>query len=433
MTLLRSALAVLLATASATLAAASSDPVNELRKLLRSETNPARPEQLKQRLRHLDAQAASIHSTADLIRAAHLVEWGEGQRETDRNRGGLDPLSDAKHATQAKLMEALAKSLRRELSASGGETRQLALLSLLRMAVEGQRSSFRVQRLPTELAEGTLPRPVAEAAAKAERLAVRVAALRTLASMTYPGEKMAVILRRALTSKQALERREAAAVLGRLVGDRLDYRNEWSLLLPLAAAGARDDDAMVRTACLTAIASGARRLAEETIRPSQGPEDGEANKPQDAGLGELGRALPAAVAAMADKDEKVCVAAHLAVEKAASLCYALASHRPTATRSQEKGPVKKVTSPDASDLVSATVKAIPALTKSLSRKEVRVRLAAIYVLETLGAGAAPAAEALSKRLKDDSRYVRWGAAGPAQHGAGRSREVSRPPGRGAYR
>jgi len=54
---------------------------------------------------------------------------------------------------------------------------------------------------------------------------------------------------------------------------------------------------------------------------------------------------------------------------------------------------------------------LPLLDRELSDGEVRVRLASLYVLETLGAKAAPLTGSLVKALRTDtSAYVRWGAA-----------------------
>jgi HEAT repeat protein len=61
-------------------------------------------------------------------------------------------------------------------------------------------------------------------------------------------------------------------------------------------------------------------------------------------------------------------------------------------------------------VLDGVLKAVPALKKSLADDEVRVRLAALYVLETLGDAAAPAVEEVAKALKDKNGFVRWGAA-----------------------
>ena len=53
--------------------------------------------------------------------------------------------------------------------------------------------------------------------------------------------------------------------------------------------------------------------------------------------------------------------------------------------------------------------ALPGLEKELSHKEVPVRLAALYVLETLETEAAPVADSVVEALKDSNSFVRWGA------------------------
>jgi HEAT repeat protein len=55
--------------------------------------------------------------------------------------------------------------------------------------------------------------------------------------------------------------------------------------------------------------------------------------------------------------------------------------------------------------------AVPDLIKCVAdQKDVKVRLAGLYVLEELGPEAAPAAAATAKALGDDDSFVRWGAA-----------------------
>ena len=62
-------------------------------------------------------------------------------------------------------------------------------------------------------------------------------------------------------------------------------------------------------------------------------------------------------------------------------------------------------------LLDNILKGVPALAQGLRDKEVRVRLAALYVLESLGRQAAPAVEAVTQTLtKDKNGFVRWGAA-----------------------
>src|SRR5262249_16790972 len=100
--------------------------------------------------------------------------------------------------------------------------------------------------------------------------------------------------------------------------------------------------------------------------------------------------------ALGDKDLAACRLADRASEKGAEARSQLAP------LTDEKQAAK--------DPLPAVVKAVPALIRSLDHKEIRVRLAALHALETLGKDAAPAAEALAKRLTDDNRSIRRGAA-----------------------
>jgi len=71
----------------------------------------------------------------------------------------------------------------------------------------------------------------------------------------------------------------------------------------------------------------------------------------------------------------------------------------------------KATDPPLDDLLGEGLRvALPGLIKELSHKEVRVRLATLYVLETMEAESAPAAGAVADALKDGDAFVRWGAA-----------------------
>jgi HEAT repeat protein len=66
--------------------------------------------------------------------------------------------------------------------------------------------------------------------------------------------------------------------------------------------------------------------------------------------------------------------------------------------------------PDDDPLRDALREALRPLADELRHPEVRVRLAALYVLETLEKLAAPMAAELVKALADDDAFVRWGAA-----------------------
>jgi HEAT repeat protein len=75
-------------------------------------------------------------------------------------------------------------------------------------------------------------------------------------------------------------------------------------------------------------------------------------------------------------------------------------------RGSEKSPKEK---PIDELLAEGLRSALPGLAKELSNKEVRVRLAALYVLETLETEASPAVASVVLALKDSNSFVRWAA------------------------
>jgi HEAT repeat protein len=103
---------------------------------------------------------------------------------------------------------------------------------------------------------------------------------------------------------------------------------------------------------------------------------------------------PAVIKLLADGDVPVCLAAHQVLETLAG------------ARRHLHGPEQRP------QLFDGVLKAVPSLTNSLApAKEVRVRLAALYVLETLDEGAADAVDTVDEVLRDKTNgYVRWGAA-----------------------
>jgi HEAT repeat protein len=106
----------------------------------------------------------------------------------------------------------------------------------------------------------------------------------------------------------------------------------------------------------------------------------------------LNKALPAVTEALAEDKPDIAVGAAEVLEAAAD--------------------VRRLVLKDShADPLPALLDARDALAKNLSAKDVRVRLAAVYVLETLGPEAAPASAVLAKALREDAdSFVRWGAA-----------------------
>jgi HEAT repeat protein len=111
--------------------------------------------------------------------------------------------------------------------------------------------------------------------------------------------------------------------------------------------------------------------------------------------------VPKLVQRLSDPDLRCCLAVNQALEATAGARSRLRQIRQTGA-----GPAEK----QLDDVMAEGLRtALPALSKELSHKEVRVRLAALYVLETLDVEAVPAAGALAAALKNDNSFVRWGA------------------------
>jgi hypothetical protein len=109
-----------------------------------------------------------------------------------------------------------------------------------------------------------------------------------------------------------------------------------------------------------------------------------------------------------DMDLAVCLSAHQTLEKIAAARRHLRGATP---RPAGEVPLNESEKPaEERALLDGILEVLPKLATSLSHKEVRVRLASLYVLETLDDGAAPAVESVAKVLKDENGFVRWGAA-----------------------
>jgi len=111
---------------------------------------------------------------------------------------------------------------------------------------------------------------------------------------------------------------------------------------------------------------------------------------------------------LADADLAVCLSAHQALEAIAAARRGL--HRDAPRSPWDVGPLVPPRPAAERVLLDGILETVPKLGKSLSHEEVRVRLASLYVLESLDADAAPAAAAIAEALKDKNGFVRWGAA-----------------------
>ncbi|HWG44265.1 MAG TPA: HEAT repeat domain-containing protein [Gemmataceae bacterium] len=172
------------------------------------------------------------------------------------------------------------------------------------------------------------------------------------------------------------------------------------ILVRAAGAGLKDEDATVRRRCLEAI----QQAVEQWQRPT-------ANSPLAR---EVNERMTAVTRLLADSDLAVRLSAYQVLESAAAarrMIPQLAEELPSEGR-QVRSPKGELSPPAAAEPpLGGVLKALPALRKSLSDDEVRIRLASLYVLETLDFDAAPAVAEVVQALKDDKNgFVRWGAA-----------------------
>jgi len=188
--------------------------------------------------------------------------------------------------------------------------------------------------------------------------------------------------------------------------DSSPLQNTRADLVTAAGLGLIDkNDATVRLLCLEAIQQALERRGQFEI-----------SRPLALAVN---KQTPAVIALLADADLKACLAAHQVLEGIAAARWKMpmSGFVPRAENRLAEG----------AKLLAGILEALPALKRSLANeKEVRVRLAALYVLETLGHEAAAAVDDLVKVLEDKNGYVRWGAVRVLNNMAPRQAEKAAP-------
>jgi HEAT repeat protein len=383
--------------------------------------------------------AKKIITPPHLCRALLLAEWPLAEKNPLAKGSPNEMLSTAAEELYKKLEAQAVKTVRAGLVKGDSHQRQV-LLVLVGLTVDAGHGDLGQQERQRAMREQerrqTLGRALTKDILAVQRKdpdpAVRRTALATLALFRLPAEQFAPAIGLGLKSKDLHERRAAAGVLlspfepqRRLSTTPKDQIDVVRHFAPVATKGvAGDKDAEVRRHCLTFLATAAEQTSRHILdliptpltsplpvpQPDDDPKEIERFRKWMAerfdevkpALGPLGRALSKAVARLNDDDLACCLAAHKALEGGATLRHAL--------RRLDESLVPLENKSDRKSLLSAPAKAVPALVKSLGHREVRVRLAALYVLETLTIDAAPSADDLAKALGDDNRFVRWGAA-----------------------
>ncbi|MBL8798374.1 MAG: HEAT repeat domain-containing protein, partial [Planctomycetia bacterium] len=271
-------------------------------------------------------------------------------------------------------------------------------------------------------------------------------AARTLGRI-YPYPEPAVAaLAKMLGGKEVAERRaaaEALAALAQLVEGQARNRVnggsllEWTvpeivqrgqLLTVAAGRGLGDSDALVKRHCLAALQATAKTmhaLLGELPKREDFPPTGRKATPAEqqqlvaleGQLVEVRKQLKPLIEAL---NEVVKPSAALLNDPEADVvqaaCAALEELAATRQRGRQReaafAAILQVANlkPPAIPLLDPLSQTVPALAGVLAHPEVRVRLGALYVLETLEAEAVAATPALVKACGDGDAFVRWGAA-----------------------
>jgi RNA polymerase sigma factor (sigma-70 family) len=405
------------------------DPLEAFRQALKEggEDKGIDPKVLEYRKANLQKRAQDLRRIGDLREALALEGWRD--KDKDKDVAAIDG------PVRKEMIERFTRDLRKALD-KGDQPTQLAALSVIGevgIAIQGEteKSTVTTDLIPdvVRLVRGPAG-PVREAAA------------RTLGKINLEPKEAPNALGELLINGDVAGRRAAAEGLAsslRIVLSKATSRSaartvelDRPELLVMAEQGTRmasfglhDEDAVVRRFCLEAMQAAAPLLAElGEVRSRDLPAPGrpfsdEDQRRIDQYLTEVAtatkeiRPLAQAVNAVVDgmaksldaKDHAVCLAACEALEEIANARLRLLPQA-QAVVLYAKAPKQKT--PE--DLLDQVRVAVPGLIALLSHKDVRIRLAAIYALETMETEAASAAEAIAKCLDDANPFVRWGAA-----------------------
>lgn len=411
------------------------DPVEELRQTLRVPIkNPTSPDELQFRKDMLNKQIAALSqhprlTVGDMVRALTLPDW----RDEDRDVG----VREVDQASRKDLAVRFEKSVRQLLD-QGNDDQKLAAVTLLgevgvNVRGVGNRAGLFRDLTPNLTKQMESPSaPLREAAAQA------------LGKINPEPGPATTALGKVLTKDEVGVRRSAAGALADLVKvvtglakgrstTGVDATSEEAFrmaqaVVPVAGQGLNDGDALVRRTCLQALdrsASSILELVADPRNPLEFPPPGRKAgadefadmaayrkqvEEERALLMPLARFLQdqvrAILKALDDADPALALMASQVLETMSSARLKLrhkAASVPAAVRGAGTAPL------DEDPLLKGLRAAVPLLAKKLTHSDVRLRLAALYVLETMEGEAVEAAPALVKALEDVDSFVRWGA------------------------
>jgi HEAT repeat protein len=384
---------------------APGDPVEGLREALGRFVPFGQDEAIRAHAKALQERAVAVRSLNDLARALALPGW------QNRNPAVAQVQRDTYRGLVSKFEKAV-----KQASTHKDAAVRAALANLIARLAEADSSRGPgpdpLQQLLAKMA------PDLARLAQTDDTVQAVAAARMLGKLGQVSDAAVPALADLLSSsKEPLARRAAARALGDLTsaaplpdGSFPDARQRRRLdprlvarVVPAVAGGLGDKDAEVRRLSSDALARAALALRQESPVPQGFPgEDARFTRQQQvlAPLVEaLGKHLSAVGRCLEDDEPAVRVAACRALENAGDARQALLR---LTDRSQ---PPKAGRDPWAMSLRALAQK----LEKNLAHKEVRVKLAALYALESFADAAAPASDGVLAALKDDDAFVRWGA------------------------
>lgn len=418
--------------------ARAGDPVEDLKQALQlrllDQTDPT-PEVLAHRRSLLAQRVQALRTTGDLRRALKLDEWkDEPTANISAELRGID--ADMRRQVGNKLAKALT-----EVARKGDATARLAVANVL--AEMGPDVRAVEPDDPGGFARSLTSVVVALAADK--DLGVRQEALRALGSIHPPIAAAVPVFARVLTQDAPGPRRLAAEGLMQLikVAARLQKSGRSNLNASLqevldtsraavgaAGAGMKDPDPVVRRNAAAVLETAAQALLDTAPQPFAAkdfPPPGRSlseretkellDKQRDV-RERIKEAAPLFVAcreyaaplaaALRDPDPDVRLQAAFSLER---LAGARLRYRNFQASLPEVGLPKEVGDPlAAGDPLAPILGNLQDFAPLLEQSDVQLRRALLYFLESLDAQAVPLVGALTARLADEDRFVRWAAA-----------------------
>jgi RNA polymerase sigma factor (sigma-70 family) len=400
-----------------------SDPLEQFRKALRQPIlDPNNREEIQFRRSNLEKRAQDLRTIGDIRQALALEDW------LDQSQDQVVVAIDG--PVRQGLIARFVKEVRGVLTAGTAESKLAAAAMLGEMGV-----SVRGATPAT-----TVGREFAPDLVQLLRQAdgpIQATAAHALARIGPEPAMAAAALRDLLGAGRAEARRAAAGALVDLARVPIQRAKRWTTqpdqkeaaatavaLIPIAGHAITDADPAIRQSGLEAIGASAEMLGavvHDSLGAEQFPPPG--RKPTAEELTfinayqkeveeeralllpvahSLAQHVPAVGRASSDRERGVCLAANQALESMTEARLRLAQK----AASVPLGPTPTTSEDPLAEPLRNTV---PFLAARLTDQDMDVRLASLYVLETLGAEAAPALAELVRALGDPDPFVRWGA------------------------